>query len=126
MTAFEDAYGETPNQFAADAYDGIYILKEAMEKAEVTADMSASDISDALKAVMTEITFSGVTAKEMTWTADGEPEKAPMVLQIENGKYKRTVIYRLYARHAGAALENMYRHSRKRASRTYFLRTCNG
>ena len=88
VTAFEDAYGETPNQFAADAYDGIYILKEAMEKAEVTADMSASDISDALKAVMTEITFSGVTAKEMTWAADGEPEKAPMVLQIENGKYK--------------------------------------
>ena len=44
VSDFEEAYGGTPNQFAADAYDGIYAIKAAMEKAGVTADMSAADI----------------------------------------------------------------------------------
>lgn len=84
---FQDAYGGTPNQFAADAYDGIYALKAAMEKAGVTADMSASDICDALKTAMTEIEIDGVTAKGLTWEADGEPSKAPMVVKIADGDY---------------------------------------
>ena len=58
-----------------------------MEKAEVTPDMSASDICDALKPAMTEITIDGVTAKDLTWEASGEPSKEPMVVKIENGEY---------------------------------------
>lgn len=84
---FEAEYGGTPNQFAADAYDGIYAIKAAMEKAEVTPDMSASDICDALKSAMTEITIDGVTAKSLTWEASGEPSKAPMVVKIADGDY---------------------------------------
>ena len=84
---FEEEFGHTPIQFAADAYDGVYALKAAMEKAEVTPDMSASDICDALKGAMTEITFNGVTAKNLTWEASGEPSKEPMVVKIENGEY---------------------------------------
>lgn len=84
---FQDAYGGTPNQFAADAYDGVYALKAAMEKAGVTADMSASDICDALKTAMTEIEIDGVTAKSLTWEVDGEPSKAPMVVKIADGDY---------------------------------------
>lgn len=87
VTGFQDLYDEIPNQFAADAYDGIYIMKEAMEKANVTADMSISDISDAMQAAMVEITIDGVTAKNLTWTADGEPQKEPMVLEIKDGVY---------------------------------------
>ena len=83
VTDYKEAYGGTPNQFAADAYDGVY----AMEKAEVTPDMSASDICDVLKGAMTEITISGVTAKELTWEASGEPSKAPMVVKIADGDY---------------------------------------
>ena len=84
---FEEEFGHTPIQFAADAYDGVYALKAAMEKAEVTPDMSASDICDALKGAMTEITINGVTAKNLTWEASGEPSKEPMVVKIENGEY---------------------------------------
>lgn len=84
---FEEEFGHTPIQFAADAYDGVYALKAAMEKAEVTPDMSASDICDALKGAMTEITIDGVTAKNLTWEASGEPSKEPMVVKIENGEY---------------------------------------
>lgn len=87
VEAFEAEFGGTPIQFAADAYDGIYAIKAAMEKAEVTPDMSASDICDALKGAMTEITINGVTAKDLTWEESGEPSKEPMVVKIENGEY---------------------------------------
>ena len=87
VTDYKEAYGGTPNQFAADAYDGVYAMKAAMEKAEVTPDMSASDICDVIKGAMTEITISGVTAKELTWEASGEPSKAPMVVKIADGDY---------------------------------------
>ncbi len=63
VKAYKEAYGDTPNQFAADAYDGVYAVKAAMEKAEVTPDMSASDMCDVLKGAMTEITIDGVTGK---------------------------------------------------------------
>lgn len=88
VTKYKEAYGEsTMNQFAADAYDAIYILKAAIEKANITADMTSSQICDALKAVMTEINYTGVTAKGMTWGADGEPSKPPIVVKVENGAY---------------------------------------
>ena len=32
--AYEDKYGDTPIQFAADAYDAIYAIKAAAEEAE--------------------------------------------------------------------------------------------
>lgn len=87
VTSFKDAYGETPNQFAADAYDGIYAIKAAAEKAELTPDMSVSDMCDAMKTAMTEISIDGVTAKGLTWDASGEPSKDPMVVKIANGDY---------------------------------------
>lgn len=87
VSNYKEAYGGTPNQFGADAYDGIYAIKAAMEKAGVTADMSASDICDALKTAMTEINIDGVTAKSLTWEASGEPSKAPMVVKIADGDY---------------------------------------
>lgn len=89
VTKYKDAYGvDTMNQFAADAYDAIYIIKAAIEKAGITADMDASAICDALKVAMTEITVDGVTGAGITWTADGEPSKAPKAVIIENGAYK--------------------------------------
>ena len=69
VTAYRDAYGIDPLQFAADAYDGVYAIKAAAEKAEITPDMSTSDICDALKTAMTEIQIDGLTGTEMHWTA---------------------------------------------------------
>lgn len=83
----EKCNGEVPNQFAADGYDGIYILKAAMEQANVTPDMSVSDICEAVKAAMTQITVDGLTGEGITWTADGEPNKAPKAVTIINGAY---------------------------------------
>lgn len=89
VTAYKDAFnGDTPNQFAADTYDGMYIIKTAAEKAEITPDMSVSDICDAMKTAMTEITYDGLTGSGMTWSADGEPNKAPKAVVISDGAYK--------------------------------------
>ena len=87
VAAFQEAYGEVPNQFAADAYDAIYIIKAAVESGKVTADMSAQDICAALKTAMTTISVDGLTGAGMTWTADGEVNKAPKAVKIENGAY---------------------------------------
>ena len=88
VSDFKDKFGETPIQFAADAYDCVYVIKAAAEKAEITPDMSTSEICDALKSAMTEITYDGLTGKQITWGADGEPTKLPTVVVVEGGKYK--------------------------------------
>ena len=86
--AYVAAYGIDPNQFAADSYDAVYAIKAAVEKAGVTADMSASDICDALKPAMTEISIDGLTGSDMVWNANGEPNKAPKAVKIVNGEYE--------------------------------------
>lgn len=88
VSKYEEAFNETPIQFAADAYDCVYVIKEAAEKAELTPDMSISDMSDALKTAMTEISIDGLTGKQITWGADGEPSKEPTVVVVEGGIYK--------------------------------------
>ena len=85
---FNEQFGGTPNQFAADAYDCVYVIKAAIEKADITPDMSISDMSDALKSAMTEIQIDGLTGKQITWGEDGEPTKQPTVVVVEEGKYK--------------------------------------
>lgn len=88
VSAYKEAYNETPNQFAADAYDAVYIVKAALEQAGITdPQIAVSDLCEALKAVMTEITVEGVTGT-MTWSADGEPTKEPKAMYIEDGAYK--------------------------------------
>ena len=87
VKAYQDRFGEIPNQFAADGYDAIYIIKAAIEKAGATPDMSTSDLCEAMKAAMLEISIDGLTGAGMTWTAEGEPNKAPKAVKIENGVY---------------------------------------
>lgn len=87
VSAYQEKYGETPNQFAADGYDTIYTIKAAAEKAGITADMSTEEICAALKAAMTEISVDGLTGEGITWDASGEPTKAPKAVVIKDGAY---------------------------------------
>lgn len=86
--AYVAAYGETPNQFAADAYDAVYAIKAAGEKAGISSSMSISDMCDAMKTAMTEISIDGLTGAGMAWNAAGEPNKAPKAVKIVNGAYQ--------------------------------------
>lgn len=86
--AYEDKYGDTPIQFAADAYDAIYAIKAAAEEADVTPDMDYSEMCDKLMDAMTKIKIDGLTGVDgITWEKNGEPNKAPKGVKIENGVY---------------------------------------
>ena len=87
VDAYVAAYGTTPNQFAADAYDGVYIVKAALEKAGCTADMSNEEICDALVSVMTSLKFTGLTGTDMTWNTEGQVSKAPTAYVVKDGQY---------------------------------------
>ena len=86
VAKYEELYGGVPNQFAADAYDGIYAIKAAAEKAGLTPDMSVSDMCEAMKVAMTEISIDGLTG-DITWSEDGEPTKDPKAMVIKDGAY---------------------------------------
>ncbi len=85
--AYEAKYGEIPNQFAADAYDAVYIIKQAIELSKATPDMTVSELCEALKSAMVQINFSGTTGDSISWGANGEPNKAPIAIKIVNGEY---------------------------------------
>lgn len=77
VKAYEEVYGATPDQFAADAYDAVYTVKAAVEAAGST---SGADLA----AAMTSLTVEGVTGT-MTWNADGNTNKAASAILYKNG-----------------------------------------
>ena len=89
VSKYKEKYGDTPNQFAADAYDCVYAIYEACQKAGVTADMSVSDICDKMIETFTsgDFTFDGLTGGGMTWAATGEVSKEPKGMEIKDGAY---------------------------------------
>ena len=87
VAKYQELYGETPNQFAADGYDVIYALKQALEAAECTPDMSVEELCDAMIAQFTSMSFNGLTGTDMTWSEAGEVSKMPTAVVIENGVY---------------------------------------
>lgn len=79
VKAYEAAYKETPNQFAADGYDGVYAIAEAMKEA------GSIESPDLIKA-MTKITVKGLTGT-MTFDKSGEANKDAKFVEISDGKY---------------------------------------
>ena len=79
VSKYEAAYGATPDQFAADGYDCVYVIKAAMEQA-------GSIESDALIQAMTEITVDGLTG-QVSFDESGEPNKTAKFVQIIDGEY---------------------------------------
>ena len=84
---YKEQFGETPNQFAADAYDCVYAYKQALENAGATPDMSAEDLCDKMIEQFTSMTFDGLTGEGMTWDSTGAVSKSPKGMVIENGAY---------------------------------------
>lgn len=86
---YEEAYGDTPNQFAADAYDCIYAYYQAIQACGATPDMTAQDLCDLMISTFTssDFTFDGLTGEGMTWDTTGAVSKQPKGMKIENGAY---------------------------------------
>ena len=89
VTKYEELYGETPNQFAADAYDCVYAYKQALETAGCTPDMTAEELCDKMIETFPTITFIGLTGDStgITWTTDGKVSKGPKGMVIQDGAY---------------------------------------
>ncbi len=89
VTKYQEKYGEVPNQFAADAYDCVYAIYEALKDEEGVTGASASDLCDKLTAKFTggSFTFTGLTGESMTWDDTGAVSKYPRGMYIENGAY---------------------------------------
>ncbi len=87
VTEYNERFGETPNQFAADGYDCVYALKQAIEAAGCTPDMSYEDICTAMIEQFTSMTFDGLTGTGMTWSTAGEVSKLPLAVVIQDGVY---------------------------------------
>ncbi|MBE7004363.1 MAG: amino acid ABC transporter substrate-binding protein [Ruminococcaceae bacterium] len=84
---YQKRFKEVPNQFAADGYDTVYVLYNALIASGCTPDMSAPDICARLIAQIQSITHDGLTGSNMSWTANGEVSKMPVAVVIKNGAY---------------------------------------
>lgn len=85
VEAFKAKYNDSPDQFAADGYDAVMILYNAMKAADVNdVTISASDLCDIVKDVLTSgnFTYSGITGKNMTWTTEGSCNKDANIVTI--------------------------------------------
>ena len=86
---YQTEYNELPNQFAADGYDGIYVLYNAFKEAQLKTDMSNEEICDAMiKTVTGGFSYDGLTGEGMTWNDKGEVNKEPAVCVIKNSQYE--------------------------------------
>ena len=95
VSEYQDQFNETPIQFAADGYDCVYAIYEALTYyaennggLDVT-DMPYSNLCEILISVFTDSNFShdGLTGAGMTWTTSGEVNKDPKVYVIKDGAY---------------------------------------
>jgi branched-chain amino acid transport system substrate-binding protein len=87
--AYQEAYGELPIQFAADAYDCVYAVYDAFGQTGLGTDASMEEICEAMVKVFTSDSFTaaGLTGTEMKWNTAGEVDKEPKVCEIKDGKY---------------------------------------
>ena len=83
----EKMNGLVPNQFAADGYDVIYALYNAMTAAGVTGNESAEELCTILEGQFATMTVDGLTGTGMHWDENGMISKSPAAVVVENGVY---------------------------------------
>ena len=79
--------GLVPNQFAADGYDVIYSIYNAMVAAGVTGNETPSEMCEMLKTQFATMTVDGLTGSGMNWDENGMISKSPAAVVVENGIY---------------------------------------
>lgn len=77
-----------PHHVDAQAYDIVYLFKQAMEKAGVTGDPAKlkaerTAIRDALKGIV----FTGITGKNVCFDANGDAELPGYIIEMKGGKW---------------------------------------
>ncbi|WP_053363659.1 ABC transporter substrate-binding protein [Bacillus sp. FJAT-27251] len=81
VSKFEEEYGKKPDQFAAQAYDALYIYAEALKNA---GEADRDEFRDALAQVKD---FNGILGN-FSFDDEGDVVMDPTVLIIEDGQFK--------------------------------------
>ncbi len=85
VSSYKEKYnGETPDHFAALAYDQMYVIAEAAEKAMAGGELTRETMAAALD----ETNYEGITGT-VTFNEDGEWIRDYMVLTVKDGEYVR-------------------------------------
>ncbi len=82
VAAYQAKTGAVPDQFAADGYDAVYVIKAVLESMGVSksSEVSGAKVAEAI----TKLSYTGVTG-EMTWEANGNTNKLAMAIIYNNG-----------------------------------------
>jgi len=84
---YEEAFGEIPDRYAADAYDAVYAVAQAIQRAGITPDRDNTPEWNAMLAeAMTRIRMRGVSG-ELSWTKEGESEVILQIKEFRKGKF---------------------------------------
>ena len=88
VAKYQEKHNEIPNQFAADAYDCVYAIYEALKATGAKTSMTAAELGTLLTEKFAgDFTFNGLTGEGMTWDETGAVSKSPKGMVIENGAY---------------------------------------
>ena len=87
VEAYKNAYGEVPNQFAADAYDCVYAIHQALVNIGVDKDYDFDGLFDDVISQFLTMSFDGTTGNSVTWKENGEVSKLPKAVIITDGVY---------------------------------------
>ena len=97
VAKYQAKHNEVPNQFAADAYDCVYAIYQALDNGDALKNedgtynyaVSANELCDLLieKFTSAEFVFDGLTGEDMTWSAAGTVSKTPKGMIIKDGAY---------------------------------------
>ena len=93
VVAYTQKYKAAPDQFAAQAYDAMYIVKTALSKIKLTGNLEAD--RKALRDALPSVTYTGATGPfkfRQAKTKDGKPagydaQQAAIVSVTQGGKY---------------------------------------
>lgn len=81
VKAYKDEYGDEPDQFAAQAYDGLYIIADALKNA-------GDDDRDKLRDALAETKDINGVLGNISFDEDGDVVMDPVVLTIKDGKFQ--------------------------------------
>ena len=82
VAKYDELYKAIPDQFAADGYDAVYVVKAVMEATGKTP--ADEGFTAALVEAMHSVTVEGLTGT-MTWDETREPNKAAKAMVFQNG-----------------------------------------
>lgn len=84
-TAYEERYGESPEFYAANYYEGVYLIAEAIRRARAEGG-DYYDGANLARIVREQPTFPSVYGGEMTFQENGVAQKRVALFEIEDGR----------------------------------------